>query len=464
MKYFYHSQIRRYLVQVIRIFSDIKYERKDGDTKIQTTIPVIYGDSSRQVSQILAGFTQNVTLPVPMMSVRITDIALAPERRNNPMHESSIHLVEREFKDGAYTDKPGKRVTIDRYMPVPYDITFDLDIWTSNTETKMQILEQILTIFNPSIQLQQTDNVADWTSIFEVELIDVNWSSRTIPEGADSQRDIATLRFKSGIWISPPAKIRRQELIEQIVTNIRSSDGMTDAEITDVLENKSGIINRVITTPGNFEVSLGEPGKLKNELILLPSTKSSIVSWEELINLYGHLDPSTTKIRLKLDPDIEDDTNDIIAYASYGPTPDSLLLDYDETTLPQETIRPIDRIIDPVKQWPGKNLDIPVEGTRYLILSKNIDEKAIPDDHSYWGNLEAYGNDIIEFDGTNWFVSESLIEREYEVVYNLSNQDLYTYRNGEWSYSYLGIYKPGYWRIEGILSNESLEDILDDKC
>ena len=65
-------------------------------------------------------------------------------------------------------------------------------------------------MFNPSIQLQQNTNPLDWTSVFEVELTDMQWSNRSIPAGVDETIDVSTLTFTLPIWLSPPAKVKRQ--------------------------------------------------------------------------------------------------------------------------------------------------------------------------------------------------------------------------------------------------------------
>ena len=60
-------------------------------------------------------------------------------------------------------------------------------------EGKLQVLEQILCLFNPSLEMQTTDNFIDWTSITVVHLENVQWSSRSVPVGIDTEIDIATL-------------------------------------------------------------------------------------------------------------------------------------------------------------------------------------------------------------------------------------------------------------------------------
>ena len=55
-------------------------------------------------------------------------------------------------------------------MPSPYKITFSADIWSTNTEQKLQIWEQLVVFFNPSFEIQTTDNYIDWTSLSTITL------------------------------------------------------------------------------------------------------------------------------------------------------------------------------------------------------------------------------------------------------------------------------------------------------
>ena len=84
----------------------------------------------------------------------------------------------------------------------------------------MQIIEQIAILFNPSLEIQSTDNYIDWTSLSLIQLTDVTWSSRTVPLGAEEPIDVATLTFEIPIWISPPAKIKRLGVIQKIINSI----------------------------------------------------------------------------------------------------------------------------------------------------------------------------------------------------------------------------------------------------
>ena len=159
MDFHYDAQTRRYLLQFMRIFSDIKVRNGPDSNGLYalTRVPIMYGDPSSMVAQIIRGVSENTLMPSPMFSVYIDSIKPAPERRQDTQFVGRLSTIEREFDKTTqtYGTGPGIRIDVERYMPVPYDVVFKLDCWTTNTTNKFQVMEQINTIFNPSIQLQQ---------------------------------------------------------------------------------------------------------------------------------------------------------------------------------------------------------------------------------------------------------------------------------------------------------------------
>jgi hypothetical protein len=102
-------------------------------------------------------------------------------------------------------------------------------------------------------------------------------------------------------------------------------------------------------------------------------------------------------------------------------------------------------------------LPIAIAGQRYLLTSKEShgEEPAIPMGvpTSPWGiSLVAYPNDIIEYNGIKWnvvFNSRNAVGLNY--VVNNMNSSQYTFNGEYWSYTYYGVYSPGYWRIDNII-------------
>lgn len=257
MQFWYTEQLRNYRLQFIRAFSNFYVQTgpdANGNTSL-TQIPCIYGDMSRVAATALTGNSENKVPPVPFMSCYVASLAMNAQRRQDPNFVGKMHIDERAYDDETNTYLPtiGNRYTIERYMPIPYDLTMHLDILSNNTQIKEQIIEQLLTLYNPSIEIQTSVNMLDWTVISLIELIDINWSSKTIPVGTENPLDIATLTFKLPIWINPPAKVKKQIMIQEIVTNIIHGI-KEDTEQWGWSELLT--YNRRITTPGNYHIGM----------------------------------------------------------------------------------------------------------------------------------------------------------------------------------------------------------------
>ena len=473
MDFAYDFQTRRYLLQFMRVFSDIKIRvgpDANGLYSIQQ-VPIIYGDPSSLVSQVIKGGSENTMLPVPMFSAYIDSIKMAPDRRRDTQFVDKVSTVERAYNEQtqAYSNGPGVRYDIERYMPVPWDFYFKLDCWTSNTTSKLQIMEQINSFFNPSLQLQQNSNLLDWTSIFSLFMEDFTFTNRTIPQGADLQRDVMTWKFKVQGWLNVPAKIKRSSIIAEIVTNIyytpevdtiaASIDANPDTNILESLFTDKP--TQIITTTGNYKISVQRASN-NDEITLIDTSTNTSTNWNTLLQLYGRVVPNISKLRLKLDPNIEVDTSDIIGTIQISPTnPDVLIYTPDIDTMPVNTILPIANIIDPTEVSPGNGLSAAAIGQRYLLTSHSShgEEPAIPPgvSTSPWGStIVAYPNDIIEYNGVTWtvlFDSRSATGNNY--VINNSNSSQYMFDGTNWTYAYYGIYAPGYWILENIMSSSN---------
>ena len=455
----------------MRIFSDIKIRLGPDANGLYTIqqVPILYGDPSSMVSQLIKGASENTMLPSPMMSVWIDSIKMVPDRRQATQYVGKVSTIERQFdqQTQTYGSGPGVRQEVERYMPVPYDFIFKLDVWTTNTTTKLQILEQIQMIFNPSLQLQQNSNLLDWTSIFECWLEDITWTNRSIPQGADDTRDVMSLKFKIQGWINPPAKLKRSSLVSEIVTRV--FEPTTDLKVIesqlkgiyDPFTCAGGIPIQIVTTEGNYKISVAKnTAPSGGDIITLLNENGQIdptLSWQSLIQKYGQITPGITNIALKLNPDLDNNDSNIIGGIQIDTNQQNILFfTPDIDTLPGNTILPIAAIIDPMEVFPGNGLPVVAAGQRYLLTTNNnVDEPVIPLNvaTSPWGQfLVAYPNDIIEYNGTSWVVvfdSRNATGKNY--VVNNQNGSQYTFDGTDWTYTYYGTYAPGYWRIDNII-------------
>ena len=204
---------------MVRMLSNFSY--KDGQGAL-VQIPVVYGDLSRQVGSILKDNSELKLLNAPKISVYITSIELARDRLSDSSYVSKMNIRERAYDSSnkEYLNKDGKNYTVERLMPTPYTLGVNADLWSTNTDQKLQILEQILMLFNPSLEIQTTDNYVDWTSLSVVNLDTINFSSRSIGSATEDEIDIATIGFTTPIYISPPTKVKKLGVVHTVITSI----------------------------------------------------------------------------------------------------------------------------------------------------------------------------------------------------------------------------------------------------
>ena len=461
-QYFYDGQIERFVVQFIRIMSGYEVEFGQDRTGHKTLqrVPIYYADGSRQVAAILANNSESTMNAVPAMATYISGLTYDRDRVQNPTYVNNMSIRQRKYDPDTdtYEQTQGNAFTIERIMPVPYTLELKLDIWTSNTKQKLQLIEQILPLFNPGLEIQSTDNYIDWTSLSVVYLDSPTWSSRTVSATTENPIDIATLTFKLPIWISPPAKVKKLGVIQKIIANIHDAQG----DLNSAAYNESNLMGaRMYYTPMDYGVLLigntltllkvQDIETLREPTLTTPTKIGTRDVWRNLVNVYGTLEEGISQIRLASG----DGLSEVIGTVSYHPTDDSMLIfNADIDTYPANSLGAIDAIIDPRKNTAVNLAQSAVAGTRYLILNAiGSGNNGATDGPSAWrgsdnADLIANANDIIEFNGTHWIVSfDSRAETVLQYVSNLTSGTQYKWNLNQWVKSFEGEYKNGLWTL-----------------
>ena len=147
MLHFYEGQVRKFLTQFIRILSNFSVETgkaSDGSVNLRA-VPVVYGDPTRQVANIIRNNSENALNYAPKIACYVRELNYDRDRMQNPYHIEKQHLKERDvLADGSYSDRLGAGYTVEKVMPSPFRLEVSADIWSSNTDQKLQIMEQIL--------------------------------------------------------------------------------------------------------------------------------------------------------------------------------------------------------------------------------------------------------------------------------------------------------------------------------
>ncbi len=467
MQHFYDGQIRRYTTQMMRILSNFPVKDGDGQTK---EVPVMYGDLTRQVANIIRENSENKLPSAPRISVYITGLELDKDRLTDATYTRKTNIRERAYDDTAkeYLNQEGKAYTVERLIPTPYLMRINADIWASNTDQKLQLLEQILVLFNPSLEMQTTDNFIDWTSITVVHLENVQWSSRSTPVGVDSEIDIATLTFSVPIYISPPTKVRKMGVITNIITSMFDEENGTiedgvskpqlnaydDTSVPGTSTDNRG--TRIESLAGGHSANVN----FAQYAVYVSQGKAQLVTngmvgnknWREVFTaLPGVYAAGVSRIFLTSN----DNNKTVTGTFALNPLDEgSIVIDFDTDSFPSDTIisgrTSIDYIIDPTNYDPTA---IKASGIRLLLLD-NIGDAGATTVPSAWENADGTGlvasiNDIVEWDGSKWniiFDASETTGTTYTT--NLNTQTQYRYRDNEWLLSIDGDYPVGSWRID----------------
>lgn len=454
-EFFYDNQIRRFLLQFAKIFSNwyvTKGKDPNGNT-ILVRVPVMYGDASRQAATIIAKNSASNLPSAPLISYYITGLEYDQRRTQDPTFVDKMNVRQRAYNPATrtYEQTQGQAFTIERLMPVPYTLRCQVDFWTTNYNQKLELIEQLGTLFNPSLEIQSTDNFVDWTSLSVVYQDGLTFSSRSIPVGTGNPIDVLSWKFYMPIWISTASKLKKLGVVNKVIASIHKGTSLLDIQDEDLL-----LGTRQKISPYGYKVLLlnntlqllpaDEAFDPRNTSLDVPSPPNTDLYWPSLLNEYGTVRPGISQIWLQ-NPYMEDD---IVGTFVVDPLDARILIyNIDPDTLPQNTLVPVNAIINPLLQGPNIGLPGPVNGQRYLIVEDVGNET---DTTPAWGDLVASANDIIQYStGTGtWTVAFDASEAtNIEYVTNLTTNVQYRYvdQEGQWMKSYEGWYGQGDYSI-----------------
>jgi len=453
------NQIRRFLIQFARIFSnwEVTTGTDANGNPILHRVPIMYGDASRQAGTIVANNSANNLPSAPLLTYYINAIEYDQRRTQDPYFIDKISVRQRTYNDNTHEweNTQGNAFNVERIMPVPYTLRITLDLWTTNYNQKLELFEQLGVLFNPSMELQSTDNFIDWTSLSVVYQDGITFTSRSIPMGSGNPIDVFSWKFYMPIWISGPIKVKKYNVIHKIIASIFTRNYKDDIQDDDLL-----LGTRQKITPYGYKLLLlgdqlqivqsSQPLNPANSVVDATPSPHSCLSWQAVLNAYGTIRPGISMIALEnsyLD-------TEVMGTISLNSDNDNILVyDIDTDTLPQNTLDPVDSVIDPIKKSPDSGLPSAATGQRYLI----VEDIPIQEPYSSpsvetpaWIGLTegATANSIIEFDGENWsVVFDSKNVQSTEFITNITSGIQYRFENGSWVKSYEGWYDQGSWRI-----------------
>ena len=191
--YYYHEIIRKTIIAFGTLFNtiDIRHKKQDGSAYSTTRVPIAYGPREKFLARLeqKPDLRSRVAITLPRLAFELTSIQYDNERKVSTMQT---------FNTLTSGTKKARRV----YMPVPYNLGFRLNVMTEFNEDSLQIVEQILPVFQPSFNLtidlvEAIGEKRDVPMILENVTFDDNYES-----GMEEKRVIThTLEFTAKTYL-----------------------------------------------------------------------------------------------------------------------------------------------------------------------------------------------------------------------------------------------------------------------
>ena len=219
--YYYHEIVRKTIIAFGTLFNDIHIRHQDGagNDINDLKVPLAYGPSQKFLARLQQqpDLNKPVQITMPRMSFEMTSIQYDSTRK------SSLVQTFKTCSDGTKAKKV--------FMPVPYNIGFELNILSKLNDDSLQILEQILPYFQPHFNLT-------------VDLVESIGEKRDIPivlESVNFQDDyegnfdtrralIHTLRFTAKTYLFGPIADTSDGLIRKVQVDMYTSTDVATAK------------------------------------------------------------------------------------------------------------------------------------------------------------------------------------------------------------------------------------------
>jgi len=139
-EYFYNEIFRSVIIGFGSLFNGIQIKKKDegGDDFSVIKVPLAYGPTQKFLARLQQNPDLNhpTQMTLPRMSFEFTNLAYDPTRKSTKTQSMVITNVNGEEERKTF-------------LPVPYNMTIVLSVYTKLNDDMLQITEQIVPYFQP---------------------------------------------------------------------------------------------------------------------------------------------------------------------------------------------------------------------------------------------------------------------------------------------------------------------------
>ena len=209
---FYNEAVRKTVVGFGTLFNNIELKKVvNGQVMEVEKVPLAYGPKQKFLYRLQGNPVdgKKVAITLPRIYFEMTGIDYDAARKTSATQ-----------KYRTIVDDNGKEVKT-QYVPVPYDISFEVGIIAKSQDDGLQILEQILPFFQPSFSMS-IKFIPDMNEVKDVAIVlnnvdfDDDWE-----DDFTTRRSITySMGFTAKTWIYGPYTkadvIRKSRIIETI--------------------------------------------------------------------------------------------------------------------------------------------------------------------------------------------------------------------------------------------------------
>ena len=261
-EYFYNEILRRTIIGFGTLFNSISIKQSGGETDASIIrVPLAYGPTQKFLARLTQSPDLNkaTSLSLPRMSFEFTGLTYDPGRK-----VTSTQKIVVQNPNSTTPDE--KKV----YMPVPYNMQFELAIMCKLNDDALQITEQILPYFQPSYNLT-VNLVGAINEKRDIPVILENITMQDDYEGDFESRRVLlyTLRFTAKTYLFGPVQDASKDIITKSTVNYltgtdtsNATRNLTYSVVPRAIQNYDGTVltnlaQDITKTQTTFEVEDG---------------------------------------------------------------------------------------------------------------------------------------------------------------------------------------------------------------
>ena len=255
-EYFYNEILRRTIIAFGTLFNGITVKQTDSTIRV----PLAYGPTQKFLARLeqAPDLNKSTAITLPRMSFEFTGLTYDPTRKVTTTQQYTV----KDPTDGSESKKT--------YMPVPYNMQFELAIMCKLNDDALQITEQILPYFQPSYNLT-VNLVGAINEKRDIPVILENITMQDDYEGDFESRRVLlyTLRFTAKTYLFGPVQDASKDIITKSTVNYltgtdtsNATRNLTYSVVPRAIQNYDGTVltnlaQDITKTQTTFEVEDG---------------------------------------------------------------------------------------------------------------------------------------------------------------------------------------------------------------